>query len=54
MSDVQIVLEALEDALHNGTVSEDMCHGLKLALDGVPAVYHMDAFKKMLGVNADA
>lgn len=50
MSEVQSILEALEKALHGHELSEDMCYGLRRALDGVPEDQHMAALKAMLGV----
>jgi hypothetical protein len=49
MSEIQSILKALEEALHSGNIGEEMCYGLRLALDGIPEKQHMAAFKAMIG-----
>ena len=48
MSDVQKILAFMEKRLHEGYLTEDMCYGLRMALDGVPEIYHMQAFKALV------
>lgn len=49
MSETQLLLAALGAALHDNRISEDMCEGLILALDGVPEEYHFRAFEALIG-----
>ncbi len=48
MSDIQKVLEAMEKRIHDGYLTEDMCYGLRMALNGIPDQYHMNAFKALI------
>lgn len=51
MTDVQKILSALAEAIHDGQVGEDDCTALLKALRGVPAEYHMAALMSMLGAD---
>lgn len=48
MSDVQRILKAMEEKLHDGYLTEDMCYGLRIALDGIPEEYHLKAFEALI------
>ena len=48
MSDIQELLKAMETQLHDGYLTEDMCYGLRMALDGVPDEYHLNALKALV------
>lgn len=48
MSDIQQFLALMADALHNGALGEEGCADLCKALNGVPAEYHVAAFKAFL------
>lgn len=48
MSDVQRILKAMEEKLHDGYLTEDMCYGLRMALDGIPEEYHLKAFEALI------
>ena len=50
MSEVQKILRALAEALHNRQIRENGCDCLAQALNGVPPEYHMEAFKALLGI----
>lgn len=51
MTDVQKILSALAEAIHDGQVGEEDCTALLKALRGVPAEYHMAALMSMLGAD---
>lgn len=48
MSEIQKILKALEERLHDNEIGEDMCYGLRVALDGIPEEMHKAAFKALL------
>ena len=50
MSEVQKILDALEKCLHDNYISEEMCYGLRHALNGIPEDQHMAAFKAMINL----
>lgn len=52
MTEVQQILLAIADALHAGQLGEEGCADLAKALNGVPAGFHMDALKALLGMQA--
>lgn len=54
MSDIQQFLLLMADALHNGALGEEGCSDLVKALNGVPAEYHVAAFKAFLGGEDEA
>lgn len=54
MSDIQQFLTMMADALHNGALGEEGCADLCKALNGVPAEYHVAAFKAFLSGEDEA
>lgn len=50
MTDVQRIVSALSDCLHDNQISEDECLGVLKALRGIPPEKHMDALKAFLSV----
>lgn len=50
MTDVQKIVSALADCLHDNQISEDECLGVLKALRGIPPEKHMDALKAFLSV----
>lgn len=50
MTDVQRIVSALADCLHDNQISEDECLGVLKALRGIPPEKHMDALKAFLSV----
>lgn len=50
MTDVQRIVSALADCLHDNQISEGECLGVLKALRGIPPEKHMDALKAFLSV----
>lgn len=48
MTEIQEILLAMADALHNGQLGEEGCADVAKALDGVPSQFHMPALKALL------